>query len=64
MLLNQEFLGSGEGSKSVREYLTKVSDDEVVMLRFLKGRKHRPKHAWETVCTVCSYAVYIIIRKP
>lgn len=49
LVLNQEFLGSGEGSKSVREYLTKVGDDEVTLLRFLKGRKNRPKHAWETV---------------
>lgn len=47
--MNQKYLKCGKGSESVLDYLTKAGEDDVLLLRFLRGRKHRPKHAWETV---------------
>jgi hypothetical protein len=47
--LNQEYLKSGKGSKAVREFLANAGEDDELLLRFLKGRKYRAKHAWETV---------------
>ncbi len=47
--MNQKYLKCGKGSEAVLDYLTKAGEDDVLLLRFLRGRKHRPKHAWDTV---------------
>ncbi|ODM88953.1 Alpha-tocopherol transfer protein [Orchesella cincta] len=47
--LSDEYFDKGEGSKPVRDYLLKACEDEVVLIRYLKGRKFRPKHAWDTL---------------
>ncbi|CAL8116913.1 unnamed protein product [Orchesella dallaii] len=47
--LIKEFLNGGEGSPKVREYLSSVIDDDSLLLIYLKGRKCRVKHAWETL---------------
>ncbi|ODM89532.1 Retinaldehyde-binding protein 1 [Orchesella cincta] len=43
------FLNGGEGSKQIREYITSVSENDALLLIFLKGRKCRVNHAWETL---------------
>ncbi|CAL8116901.1 unnamed protein product [Orchesella dallaii] len=45
----QEFLDDGEGSPDVREYLASAIEDDSFLLIYLKGRKYRVKHAWETL---------------
>jgi hypothetical protein len=45
----QEYLGTGGGSEAVREFLVKAGEDDELLLRFLKGRKYKTKHAWETL---------------
>ncbi|CAL8116919.1 unnamed protein product [Orchesella dallaii] len=47
--LSDEYFSSGEGSKEVRDYLSQACDDDVTLLIYLKGRKYRPKHAWDTL---------------
>ncbi|ODM89533.1 Retinaldehyde-binding protein 1 [Orchesella cincta] len=44
-----EFLKSGKGTPAVREYISAVADDDSKLGIYLKGRKYRPKHAWETL---------------
>jgi len=44
-----EFLEKDEGSKGVNTFLENAFRDDAFLLRFLIGRKYRPKHAFETV---------------
>jgi len=45
----KDFLNGKEGSPKVREHLRSVVDNDALLLIYLKGRKYRPKHAWETL---------------
>ncbi|ODM92032.1 Retinaldehyde-binding protein 1 [Orchesella cincta] len=47
--LIKEFLDSGEGSINVREYISSVIQDDNLLRIYLRGRKYRVKHAWETL---------------
>jgi len=47
--LNKEFLNSNKASDSVRRYLEEASENEDLLLRFLRGRKYRSQHAWDTL---------------
>ncbi|ODM88950.1 Retinaldehyde-binding protein 1 [Orchesella cincta] len=44
-----EFLYGGEGTPEVREYIASVYEDDSKLLIYLKGRKYRVNHAWETL---------------
>ncbi|ODM86898.1 Retinaldehyde-binding protein 1 [Orchesella cincta] len=44
-----EFLRSGESSLAVREFISSVSENDLKLVTYLKGRKYSPNHAWETL---------------
>ncbi|CAL8116927.1 unnamed protein product [Orchesella dallaii] len=44
-----EFCDKQKGSVAVRNFLVDAFSDEAVLLRYLIGRKYRPKHAWDTL---------------
>ncbi|CAL8116929.1 unnamed protein product [Orchesella dallaii] len=45
----EEFSDKQKGSCEVREFLANAFKDDALLLRYLIGRKYRPKHAWETI---------------
>jgi len=57
----QEFDDKQKGSPSVRDFLAKAFTDDELLLRYLIGRKYRPKHAWETLRC---YAQVRFVRYP
>lgn len=44
-----EFLSKNKCSDEVRQFMEKAGADNDLMLLYLRARKNRPEHAWETV---------------
>ncbi|CAL8116925.1 unnamed protein product [Orchesella dallaii] len=44
-----EFCDKQKGSTAVRNFLVEAFNDDALLLRYLIGRKYRPKHAWDTL---------------